>query len=42
MKTLQELYNEVLGSDELKKALAEAINGGKVEDFLKAHGCEAG
>ena len=41
MKTLQELYNEVLGSDELKKALAEAINGGKVEDFLKTHGCNA-
>ena len=42
MKTLQELYNEVLGSDELKKSLAEAISGNKVEDFLKAHGCEAG
>ena len=41
MKTLQELYNEVLGSDELKKSLAEAINGNKVEDFLKTHGCEA-
>ena len=35
MKTLQELYNEVLGSDELKKSLAEAISGNKVEDFLK-------
>ena len=42
MKTLQELYNELLESEELKKALAEVINGDKVEDFLKAHGCEAG
>lgn len=41
MKTLEEMYNEILKSEELKKALAEAIKGGKAEDFLKAHGCVA-
>ena len=41
MKTLQELYTEIMGSDELKKAFVEAAKGGKVADFLKANGCEA-
>ena len=41
MKTLQELYTEIMGSDELKKAFLEAAKGGKVADFLKANGCEA-
>lgn len=41
MKTLQELYNEIVGSDELKKAYLEAAKGGKVTEFLKARGCEA-
>ena len=41
MKTLQELYNAIMGSDELKKAFAEAAKDGKVADFLKANGCEA-
>ena len=41
MKTLQQLYTEIMGSDELKKAFVEAGKSGKVMDFLKAHGCEA-
>ena len=41
MKTLQEIYNEIVGSDELKKAYLEAAKGGKVAEFLKANGCEA-
>ena len=41
MKTLQELYNEVIQSDELKKAYLEATKNKKVGDFLKSHGCEA-
>ncbi len=41
MKTLQELYTEIIGSDEMKKAFVEAAKGGKVADFLKANGCEA-
>ena len=41
MKTLQELYNEVLDSEELKKSFAEAIQNNSIEDFLKANGCEA-
>ena len=41
MKTIQELYNEVLKSEELKKAFSEAVQNKTVEDFLKAQGCEA-
>ena len=41
MKTIQELYSEVLKSEELKKAFSEAVQNKTVEDFLKSHGCEA-
>ncbi len=41
MKTLQELYNEVIKSDELKKAYLEAVKNKNIRDFLKSHGCEA-
>ena len=41
MKTLQELYNEVIQSDELKKEFLEADKNGKAEEFIKAHGCDA-
>ncbi|MBP5166453.1 MAG: hypothetical protein ILP09_04265 [Oscillospiraceae bacterium] len=41
MKTLQELYSEIIASDELKAAFAEAAKDGKAAEFLKAHGCEA-
>ena len=41
MKTLQALYEEVKASDDLKKALAEAVKAGKVTEFLKANGCDA-
>ena len=41
MKTMQELYSEIVASDELKKAIVEAMKADKLEDFLKAHGCEA-
>ena len=41
MKTVQELHSEILASDELKKAFVEAMKAGKLEDFLKAHDCEA-
>ena len=41
MKTMQELYGEIVASDELKKALVEAMKADKIEDFLKAHDCEA-
>ena len=41
MKTMQELYSEIVSSDELKKAFVEAMKANKLEDFLKAHGCEA-
>ena len=41
MKTIQELYNEVVASEELKAQFIEAANIGKQEEFLKAHGCEA-
>ncbi|MBR0249789.1 MAG: hypothetical protein IJQ77_01770 [Synergistaceae bacterium] len=41
MKTLQDLYEEVKASDDLKRALAEAVKAGKVTEFLKAHECDA-
>ena len=41
MKTLQELYTEIIGSDEMKQAYLQAAKEGKVTEFLKANGCEA-
>ena len=41
MKTIQELYNEIMASQELKAQFIEAAKAGKQEAFLKAHGCEA-
>lgn len=41
MKTIQELYSEVLKNEELKKAFSKAVQDRTVEDFLKSHGCEA-
>ena len=41
MKTIQELYNEVMGNDELKAKFIEAANAGKQEVFLKENGCDA-
>ena len=41
MKTLQELYNEVIASEELKKEFLEAGKNGKAEEFIKNHGCDA-
>ena len=41
MKSIQELYSEVMGSQELKSQFIDAAKAGKLEEFLKAHGCEA-
>ena len=41
MKTMQELYTEIVASDELKKAFVEALKAGKLGDFLRTHDCEA-
>ena len=46
MKTIQELYKEVIASEELKKEFMDAAkdeeNGQKnVEEFLKKYGCDA-
>lgn len=40
MKTIEELYNEVLASDELKREFL-TLKADQVEAFVKAHGCEA-
>ena len=40
MKSLQDLYKEIINSDELKKAFTEAAKTGKVLEFIKAQGCE--
>ena len=42
MKTLETLYQEVLASEELKRAFSEAVNENRVEAFLKENGCESG
>ena len=41
MKTIQELYSEIMASEELKDQFIEAAKAGKQEEFLKAHGCGA-
>ena len=41
MKNIQEMYNEIMASQELKAQFIEAAKTGKQEEFLKAHGCEA-
>lgn len=40
MKTIEELYNEVVANEELKKEFI-TLKADEVEDFAKAHGCEA-
>lgn len=41
MKTIQELYSEIMASQDLKEKFIEAASAGKQEDFLKEHGCDA-
>lgn len=41
MKTLEELYQEILANEELQKSFAEAMEKDSAENFLKANGCEA-
>ena len=41
MKTLEELYSEVLASEELKKEFL-ALKPEEVEGFAAKHGCKAG
>jgi hypothetical protein len=41
MKTVQELYDEVMADKNLLNELIEAVKADKAEDFLKAHGCDA-
>ena len=41
MKTLEELYTEVMGSEELKAAFVAAGKENKIAEFLNAQGCEA-
>ena len=35
MKTIQDLYNEVMANQELKAKFVEALKDGKQEEFLK-------
>ena len=41
MKTIQELYSEIMGSQELKAQFIEASTKGKQTEFLKEHDCQA-
>ena len=40
MKTLNDFYAEVMADESLKAEYIEAAENGKIEEFLKAHGCE--
>jgi len=40
MKTLQELYNEIIANDGLKNAFVEAAKDNKVVEFAKEHGVD--
>ena len=40
-KTLQELYDEVVKDEKLIKEFTAAEKEGKIEEFVKAHGCNA-
>ena len=39
--TIEALYKEIIASDELKAAFAEAVKAQKLDEFLKSQGCEA-
>ena len=41
MKTMEELYKEVIGNDELKEKFIAATKEGKLADFLKENDCDA-
>ena len=41
MKTVQELYNEIIADDELKKAYFKATQDGKLWEFIAEHDCDA-
>ena len=41
MKNLNELYAKVMADETLKNEYIEAAENGKIEEFLKAHDCEA-
>ena len=41
MKSIEELYQEVLENDAMKQEFAEATQDGRIMEFLKKHGCEA-
>ena len=41
MKPVAALYKEVQGNENLKKEFVTAFKEGRVEEFLKAHDCDA-
>ena len=41
MKTMEELYNEINASEELKKVVSEIKDKETFAAFLKQHGCSA-
>ena len=40
VKTIRELFGEVMASEELKMQAPEATKAGRQKDFLKEHGYE--
>ena len=41
MKSLDEMYQEVMADEALKEEFTAAFRDGRVSEFLKAHDCDA-
>ena len=41
MKTIEQLYDEIRESEDLKKEFTSALKENRVESFAKAHDCNA-
>ena len=41
MKTIEEMFEEINASEELRKAISEIRDRSSMTDFLKKHECEA-
>ena len=41
MKTIEQLFKEVLADEKLKEEGIAAIQAGMLDAFMKAHGCDA-
>lgn len=38
--SIKDFYDKIVASPDLEKALEEAIDSGKLDDFIKSNGCD--